>query len=192
MAQILDLSKRYSKEQIESARPSSFTDLPAGGYICKIVRPILNDDPSSDKANIALDVDIADGEFAGHFQQLEDRYGFWGLRGWMSFKAEQLGNFQQTCVALCNSNPGLQFNPFADGGVDIDILKDKLIGVVIGKEEYKNNAGDIREKNVVVRFLEVEKIRTKKFKVPELRKLKEEKEKGWMNISSDVPEEIEF
>ena len=174
MAQILDLSKRFTQEQIEAATQSgeSSFDLPAGGYICKIVEPILND--GDGKANIELHVDISDGEYAGYFQRLSDRFGFWGLRGWMSFKEDQLARFQQTCVALCNSNPGLEFNPFAPGGVDIDVLKGKIIGVVIGKEEYRSNSGDIREKNSVSRFIEVEKIKNKKFKIPETKKLKTE------------------
>lgn len=174
MAQILDLSKRFTQEQIESAAQGDSFDLPADGYICKIIQPVLNDNMSADKANIELMLDIAEGKYTGYFQQRSDRFGFWGLRGWMSFKESQLPNFQRTCVALCNSNPGLQFNPFVAGGVDVDVLKGKLIGVVIGKEEYRNNSGEIREKNVVNRFIEVDKIRNKKFKVPETKKLKEE------------------
>lgn len=174
MAQILDLSKRFTQEQIQTASQNTGAsfDLPAGGYICKIIEPLLNDDPDTGKANIELHVDIAEGEYAGYFRQLEDKFGFWGLRGWMSFKESQLPSFQRTCMALCNSNPGLQFNPFTPGGVDIDILKDKLIGVVIGKEEYKANSGDIKEKNVIARFIEVDKIRSNHFKVPELKKYK--------------------
>lgn len=175
MAQILDLSKRYTQEQIESASQNDtfMQDLPAGGYICKIVRPILNDDQDTGKANIELHIDIAEGDFAGYFQKLEDRWGFWGLRGWMSFKENQLKNFQRTCVALCDSNPGLQFNPFAQGGADIDALEGKLIGAVIGKEEYRQKSGEIRERNVVSFFIDVKKIKDKKFKVPELKKLKD-------------------
>lgn len=176
MAQILDLSKRFTQEQIETAQLSSapLLDIPAGGYVCKIIRPILNDDRASGKANIELQVDISEGEYTGYFQKLEDRAGFWGLRGWMSFKESQLPNFQRACAALCNSNPGLKFNPFAPGGADIDSLEGKTIGVILGKEEYRSSSGDIREKSVVSRFIEVEKIKAKKFKVPELKRLKED------------------
>lgn len=176
MAQILDLSTRFTKEELEAAAQTSGTleDLPAGGYICKIVRPILNDDPASGKANIELQVDIAEGDFAGYFQRLEDRYGFWGLRGWMSFNGpDKVANFKRTCVALCTSNPGLMFDPFIMGGADVDALTGKKIGAVIGKEEYKNNSGDIREKNVISYFTETDKIKNKKFKVPPVRKYKE-------------------
>ena len=170
MAQILNLSNRFTKEQIESTKGGSFKDLPAGGYVCKIVDSILNDDREAGKENIELHVDIAEGEFAGYFQNLEDRYGFWGLRGWMSFKESQIGKFQQTCVALCNSNPGLAFDPL-HGDADVDDLKGKQIGVVIRKEEYQHSSGDIREKDTVYFFTEIDKIRKGKFKVPEVKKL---------------------
>lgn len=175
MAQILDLSKRFTQEQIEGANQSvSDLDLPADGYICRILEPILHDDPDANKANIELRIDIAEGKYKDYFQRLEDRFGFWGLRGWMSFKESQLPNFQRTCVALCNSNPGLKFNPFATGGVDIDMLKGKLIGVVIGKEEYRNSSGDKREKNVVSFFCETKKIKEHKFKIPGVKRLTDE------------------
>ena len=54
----------------------------------------------------------------------------------------------------------------------------KQIGVVIGKEEYMSNKGDVREKNVVTNITEVAKIREKKFSVPKLKKLKEETTSG--------------
>lgn len=175
MAQILDLSKRFTQDEIQAAVQNAGTsfDLPAGGYVCKIEEAILNDDSSNGKANIELHVDIAEGEHAGYFRQLEDRFGFWGLRGWMSFKDSQLPNFQRSCMALCNSNPGFQFNPFVPGGADIDTLNGKLIGVVIGKEEYVSNSGDVKEKNTVYRFTEVSKIKSGKFKVPETKKLQD-------------------
>ena len=175
MAQILDLSSRFTKEQIEEAKRNTDNhyDLPAGGYICEIIRPILNDDEASGRANIELQVDIAKGEYAGYFQRLENSYGFWGLRGWMSFKASEIERFRQTCTALCACNPGLQFNPFVPGGADVDSLKGKIIGVVIGKEEYRSNSGDIRERNTVFRFIETNKIEDGKFKIPPLKKLKE-------------------
>ena len=53
MAQILDLSKIYTKEQLESATKNIETsyDLPTGGYVCKIVKQVLNNDPVNEKAN---------------------------------------------------------------------------------------------------------------------------------------------
>lgn len=174
MAQILDLSKRFTKEQITKANEDANVrrNVPAGGYVCKIERAILNDDPANNKANIELHVDIAEGEYAGYFKSLEGRYGFWGLRGYLSFKEASLNQFRKGCMALCNSNPGLVFNPLA-GAVDIDTLVGKQIGVVTVKEEYESN-GETRERDKVYFFTEVSRIKEGKFKVPPAKKLKKD------------------
>lgn len=173
MAQILDLSKRFTQSQVEEAikNDSKFNDIEAGGYVCKIVDAILNDSADGNKANIELNVDIAEGKYQGYFQSLEDRAGFWGLKGYMSFKESQIGKFTKTCQTIAESNPGYSFNPMAPGGADIDTLKGKLIGVVIQKQEYMSNAGELREKNAVYNITEVSKIREGKFKVPAVKKL---------------------
>ena len=192
MAQILDLSKKYSSDQLEAAMQSvgAYNDPPAGGYVCKIVDAILNDNSETGKANIELLVDIAEGEYSGYFQNLEDRFGFWGLRGFMSFKEEALPRFKRTCAALCNSNPGLAFNPFAPGGADIDSLKGKQIGVVTQKEEYQANNGTIRERHRVYFFTEVSAIKEGHFKVPDTKRL--EHKVPDISVAPGSKEEIPF
>jgi len=193
MAQILDLSTIYTQEQIETAKQGSDTldELPAGGYICKVINAILNNDPEKGRQNIELQVDIAEGDYAGYFQKLSDRWGFWGLRGWMSFKESELGRFEKTCMAFMNSNPGLVFNPFVKGGVDVDKLIGKKIGVVTGKEQYKSNSGDTRDKNVVSYFTEISKIKEGKFRIPKPKLLPETPEGGFMAVT-DGAEAIPF
>lgn len=176
MGQVLDLSKVYSQADVdEAARNSkSFEDIEAGGYVCTIVDAILNNDPAHGKQNIELHLDIAEGPFVGYYQKLEDRAGFWGLRGYMSFKKTSLDRFAKICTAINLSNPGYSFDPLK-GGTDIDTLRGKKIGVIIQKEEYissKNN--EIRTKDTVYTFTEVEKIRKGKFKVPDIKKLSDD------------------
>lgn len=171
MAQVLDLTKMYSAEQAEEAKKKSddFETIEAGGYVCKIVDAILN----QDKKYIELDLDISEGPHAGYFQRLEDRAGFWGLKNFMSYKESVLGKFLKTCTAFNNSNPNYNFDPMRNGGADVDTLIGKSIGVIIGKEEYKSKAGEVRQKDVATNITEVSKIRDGKFKVPELKKLED-------------------
>ena len=175
MAQILNLSKIYTKEQLEQVPKDAGDrayDLPAGGYICKIVRAILNNDPASGKANIELHIDIAVGEHTGYFQRLENMYGFWGLKKYMSFKLESMKFFRKDCMSICNSNPGFKFDPEHED-TDVENLVGKKIGVVTQKEEYRHSSGEIRERDAVYFLTEVSKIEEKKFKIPPLKKLKE-------------------
>lgn len=170
MAQILNLSKLGSMEKVAETYPdNSYEEVEAGGYVCKICNAILvNED---DKKNIRLELDIEEGPHKGFFTRLEERANFWGLTGYMSFKESQIRKFIKTCTAFGVSNPGFTFDPFRKGGADVDTLIGKLIGVVIGREEYMSNKGEIREKCVVSNITEVEKIRDGKFNVPKLKKL---------------------
>lgn len=191
MAQILNLTKLYSSQEMEEAATSndSFEEVEAGAYVCKIVDAILNLNDNENKRNIQLQLDIAEGEHKGFFQRLEDRAGFWGLNGYMSFKKDQVNRFSKTCTSINNSNPGYSFNPM-NGDADVDSLKGKMIGVIIGREEYMSKSGDIREKCYVFQFLEVNKARNCKAKIPELKKL--EKNDGFMKIPEGTMESIPF
>lgn len=197
MAQILELSKIYTSSQIEEAKANDqqFEDVPAGLYVCKVADAILNNDGT--KMNIALMLDIAEGKYADFFQKLEDRAGFWGLKGYMSFKESQVSKFLKVCTAFNNSNPGFSFDPMRAGGADVDTLKGKLIGVVIQREEYLNKNNEVREKCSVYQFTEVSKIKAGKIKVPELKKLETsvagaDSSNGFMSIPDGQAEELPF
>jgi hypothetical protein len=62
--------------------------------------------------------------------------------------------------------------------------------LIIGKEEYRSKAGEIRQKDVISNLVEVSKIKEGKFRVPELKKLEEKNDDGFLNASgsaSNVP-----
>ena len=141
--------------------------LPAGGYICKIVDAFLE----PEKMYVLLHLDIAEGKYAGYYQKLEDRAGFWGLRYYASYKEPVLNKFIKMCATFETCNPGFSFDPMRGGGADIDTLKGKNLGVTFGYEEYEKKDGTIGTRPYVGTFTEIKKIKGGKFKVPELRKL---------------------
>lgn len=171
MAQILNLSKIYSKTQIEEAKQSAtqYDEPEAGGYVCKIVDAILNEE----KQYILLNLDIAEGKYAGYYQRLEDRAGFWGLRCYASYKEKGLKRFIKICTAFEICNPGFTFDPFRGKGADVDTLKGKNIGYVFGYEEYEKNDGTIGTRPALGNITEIKKL--KKYKAPELKKLNKPK-----------------
>lgn len=188
MSQILELGKIYSNKQVEEAKNNTqeFESVEAGGYVCKIVDAILN----TDKRYIEICLDIAEGKYAGYYQKLEDRAGFWGLKSYMSYKETVLGKFLKTCTAFNNSNPNYNFDPMRSGGADVDTLIGKSIGVVIGKEEYKTRKGDVRLKDVASNITEVSKIKEGKFRVPDVKKLDNgQSDDSFMKIDSNSSDE---
>jgi len=192
MAQILDLSSTYTQKEVEQAINSEneFESIEPGGYECKIVDAILN----SEKKYIELDLDITEGKFEGYFQKLEDRAGFWGLKYFMSYKDTVKGKFFKTCTSINESNPNYNFNPLNGGGADVDSLIGKKIGVVVGLEEYKSKAGEIRTKAVVSNVKRIVDIANGKFKIPELKKLEESSNSNneFMKLDPGASEDAPF
>ena len=52
----------------ESTFGSKFGKLPAGGYVCKILN-VKVDKTSGGSLYIKLQIDVSEGEYAGHFQR---------------------------------------------------------------------------------------------------------------------------
>lgn len=141
--------------------------LPAGGYIVRI--GFAEDKP--DKSYILVQYDIAEGEYANYYADRMKANPTWGWGGnlYKSYKQTALPMFKRFCSCVTKSNPGYLF----DGNTNADekTLKDKLLGLVLGEEEYLGNDGTIRTRLYCVTEKTVEDIRAGKFKVPEKKTL---------------------
>ena len=166
--------------------------LPAGGYICKYTK--VEDIP--DKNYLYMEYDIADGEFAGYYKDLEERLGFWGGKCYRSYTEKALPMFKRMCSAVTKSNAKFIF----DGNEHCDekTLVGKLVGMLFGEEEYVGNDGSVKTRLYVVREMDIEDIRAKKFKIPEIKKLNDTSSvakpsnDGFMNVPVDADEETPF
>lgn len=152
-----------------------FERLPAGGYVIRIIEA-RDERKQGETENTMLRItyDIAEGPEAGRYKDepAENAFRHQFIR---SYKEKALGMFKAFTVALEESNPGYKWD-WNEAG-----LKGKLLGVVIGYEEYEANDGTTKERSRVASCLSADKIRRGDFKVPELRKLK---------ASSQVPASI--
>lgn len=166
--------------------------LPAGGYICKYTN--VEDNPK--KEYLYMEFEIAEGEYKGYFEELEDRAGFWAGKCYRSYKDAALPMFKRMCSAVTKSNKGFIFD--GNEHCDESTLVGKKIGMVLGEEEYIGNDGSTKTKLYVAREMDVADIKAGKYKVPALKKLKEENESpqkpddGFMNIPKDADEETPF
>ena len=138
------------------------TRLPAGGYVVKI--GFAEDVP--EKEYIKIQYDIEGGEFHHYYADRMIANPTWGWGGMMykSYKPKALGMFKRFCSCVTKSNPGYLF----DGNTNSDekTLTDKLIGLVLGEEEYMGNDGTIKTRLYVVTEKTVEDIRNGNFKLP--------------------------
>lgn len=136
---------------------------PAGGYICEIIR--ATDTPN--KEYVHLEYDIKFGEYAGYWQETAERFGWWGGDFYRSYKDSAIGMFKGFTNAVEASNDGYTWDWNERG------LEGKLIGIVLGEEEYIKNDGSVGTRLKVRSTKSVQDIRDGRFKVPELKTLEE-------------------
>lgn len=149
----------------------SFKKLPVGGYIVKILSAI--DVP--EKEYLRISFDIAEGPNKGFFAEeyknntREDKK--WPNAGTFvrSYKEKALPMMKGFTTAVEKSNKNYTWN------FDESTLKGKLVGLVIGEEEYVNSSGKMRTRTYVDAVRSVDIIREGKFEVPELKKLSADK-----------------
>ena len=149
----------------------SFKKLPVGGYVVKILSAI--DVP--EKEYLRLSFDIAEGPNKGFFAEeyknntREDKK--WPNAGTFvrSYKEKALPMMKGFTTAVEKSNKNYTWN------FDESTLKGKLVGLVIGEEEFVNSSGKMRTRTYVNAIRSVDVIREGKFEVPELKKLSADK-----------------
>lgn len=167
------LGKTY--KAAEATQGGEFKKLPAGGYICKIIDvedvPMGKDPKKPDKGDyLRVYFDIADGEYKGYYS---DDFGkkYPTVHSYVrSYKEKALGMFKGFLQAVDDSN-GTDFVKAAEKGFSEKELVGKLIGLVLGYEEYESNFGEIRERIYVAANRSTQAIVEGDFKVPELKKL---------------------
>lgn len=137
-----------------------FERLPAGGYVVKITA--VEDKPKL--SYLLITYDIAEGKFAGHFKDTDEKLV--GIHQFIrSYKATALGMFKGFINAIEASNEGYKWK------WDEDTLVGKIVGIVLGEEEYENNRGEIKNGLKVRSCRTADSIRKGDFKVPEPTKL---------------------
>lgn len=135
--------------------------LPAGGYVIRISKV----ENVAAKNYLLIEYDVAEGEHAGYYKDLSDRFGFWGGSFVRSYNQKASGFFKGFLDAVEKSNPGVTLaTPY---GVDETRLIGLIVGVVLREEEYIKNNGETGTRLRVKEVMEVDRIRKGDFTVPE-------------------------
>ena len=140
------------------AYTGDFPQLPPGGYICKVKRAAVTTTKSG-KEQMVLMVDIADGDYKGFFQQAFDR-NTQNNKKWPNggqYRQLTEGNsmpyFKGVITAIEESNPGFTFD------FDEKTLAGKMVGCVVGREQYKKDNGELAFATKIVQIRSVEAIK---------------------------------
>jgi len=132
-----------------------------GGYVCRVIS--TNVDEKYDR--LQLQVDVTEGQNAGYFTRLNERYNFWGLTANLYMDEKSAWKFANAIDAFRNSNPDFTWND--DGENDEKTLVGKYIGVIAQRKHYLANDGTKKSKLQVYRLVPVDVIRENAFDVPE-------------------------
>lgn len=159
--------KRIENYENVQASSGEFARPTAGGYICKIID--VEDVPMNEQGKgdyLRIEYDIADGEFKGYYKEQFDRWrGNWNASFIRSYKEKALGMFKHFTNCIEASNTGYEWDWNEKG------LIGKVVGLVLGEEEYENSNHEIKTKLVVSQVKTVEEIKSGDFKVPAPKKL---------------------
>ena len=167
----------------EIARPS------AGGYFCKITNVV--DVPYDEKTNkgdyLKIEYDFVEGDFKDYYKEAHEKFGGeWWAKFIRSYKEKALGMFKHFTNCVEESNSGYKWE------WDEKSLIGKLVGLVLGEEEYEANDGSIKKRLYVKDIKTTFDIANKNYKVPELKRVeRKENNTGFAPIppadDSDLP-----
>lgn len=168
--------RRINWNEVQETKEFSYPT--PGGYIARIhsVQDVEH------KEYLLIDWDFAEGPFQGANQGTWQRKNFWPYSMRRSYKDSALGFFKAFKTHLEESNPGY----FFDEG-NLQAMRGKFVGVILGEEEYRANDGTIKTRLSVVNTRSVRSIREGDFKVPELRKLKAPAASGFSDGFASEP-----
>lgn len=182
-------------ENYENVQASSgeFAKPEVGGYICKIIN--VKDVPYSEQTKkgdyLIVEYDIADGDFKGFYKEQFDKWGgTWNASFIRSYKEKALGMFKHFTNTVMECNPGYTWDWNETG------LIGKIIGLVLGEEEYINSSGEVKTKLAVKEIKTIEDIKNGNFKIPTLKKVETKSAtdsappanfEGYTSVDDDLP-----
>ena len=139
----MNITPGYEKT---AAYDGSNEKLPAGGYICRIMKAWVETTMSGSE-QIVLALEIAEGEYAGYYgRQFSSRKENYPNAKWpciyRQFTLNQEGKtnpfFKGLIKCIEDSNSGYAWNWMEAG------LQNKLVGMIFREEEYEANDGAIK------------------------------------------------
>lgn len=145
--------------------------LPAGAYICKIIKAEVEDTERGPK--LKLYIDIADGDYKDFFKSVyEKRHDVWPFQAVFTRYILKDNGFSKSFIDVIKhieaANPlvNIDTQKFVP-----DILQDLYCGFIFGEEEYKDKMNITRTSCRVKFSAPVKSVKDGKCKVPALRKL---------------------
>jgi len=151
---------RHTDWRAVAARDDFDNPIP-GAYIARIIT--VTD--VEEKEYLRIEWDFAEGSYKGYNGETFSRAGFWPTAMFCSYKETAKGFFKSFLNAVEASNPGYIFDDYHP-----ELLVGKLIGVVLGEEDYTRSNGDSGKRLYVAQKKSIQQIQAGDFKLPQPKK----------------------
>lgn len=151
-----------------------FVPLPAGGYVCRIMGVEETAARESKAPMIKISLDIAEGQFKDYFAnqyrantRADKKWSYSAIINQLVYDTS--GNnstnrgFKTFVTSVCESNQG--FNVTWGDGFSA-CFKNRLVGVLFGREEYIGTDGKSHWSTKALNFRSVKTIRDGNFEIP--------------------------
>lgn len=156
--------------------------LPPGAYIAMVTA--VEDVP--DKEYLKVSFDIAVGEYAHYFGEMQERLGWNNGNMFRSYKEKALPMFKAFLAAVDASND-THFVEEAEKGFDEQKLRAKVFGIVLAEEEYTKNDGSVGTRLYTASVRSVETIEKGGIKIPEKKLINKAEAAPADLIPTDLP-----
>ena len=155
-------------KNVDASTATEFEKLPPGGYVCTI-KSVTNRH-EGDKPYLEIVYDIREGKYADYYADEWGQENLWAHTNRHYYSEKSLGMFKGFLKAVDESN-NTNFEEQAEFGLDEQRLIGKVVGYIIGEDEYRGNDGSIKTRLKVRGARSIQTIREGKYKFPETKKL---------------------
>lgn len=158
----------YKPSNYDGAEAKQFTGFnsPSPGAYIFIIAGAFEIMSKSQSPMLVLDLDIAHGEFKGHYEQMsEDLKKNCYLKHRRLLTEEQSEYLKGDIKAIEESNNGFHFN------FDESKLSGKYVGGMLREEEYMNNNGEIKTTIKLAYLCSIDKVKKNLLKPMPIKKL---------------------
>lgn len=153
---------RHISNWDEIEESTGYDDPTPGAYIAVITGVEDNEE----KQYLRIRWDYHEGRYKGENAKTSQRAGFWPTTLFRSYTDKALGFFKGFKTAVEDSNPNYRFDDRRPDG-----LEGKLVGVVLGEEEYMKKDGTVGTRLYVAQTRSLDAIRRGDFEVPALKRM---------------------
>lgn len=151
---------------LKNVNASNYSKPGPGGYVIQITKAKNN----SKLNRVEFEFDFAEGQFAGYYKEIKDKFNFWGGCFTKSYTERALPFFKKFVDTLVECNPDIEGIVIGDWeDIDEEKMVGARIGMIVGEKVYIGNDGKIKTKldTYNAQFVTIETIYNEDYIVPE-------------------------